>query len=212
MHLPRQFFWHQAWLYQTTATCCLPFSPFFSSVFFFRDSWGVNTALSKNMRIFCKRLRRNKLPKLTTFSYFFQLPHSAVVQKMHRIIGHYYWNLKQMASLTFAKLLKITLPVQTKNSSFLAFGFRILLLYELKQIFCYDGNQLSPGLWTFVWIRRKSQHSAWWWWSYTTDDDDDDRTQNIVMMVILMIIILMHDDDGQTQMIVIMMTLMIIML
>ena len=59
---------------------CL-FHPFFSSAFFktkfFRDSWGVNTALSKNMRIFCKRLRRNKLPKLTTFSYFFSYASSS---------------------------------------------------------------------------------------------------------------------------------------
>ena len=39
------------------------FAPFFFSFFktkFFRDSWGVNTALSKILRIFCKKLRRNK--------------------------------------------------------------------------------------------------------------------------------------------------------
>ena len=50
------------------------FTPFFFSFFktkFFRDSWGVNTALSKIIRIFCEKLRRNKPPKLTTFSYFF---------------------------------------------------------------------------------------------------------------------------------------------
>ena len=39
------------------------------------------------MRIFCKRLRRNKLPKLTTFSYFFQLPHSAMVGSIRKIRG-----------------------------------------------------------------------------------------------------------------------------
>ena len=53
----------------------LAFSPLSSTVFskliFFRDSWGVNTALSKIIRIFCEKLRRNKPPKLTTFSYFF---------------------------------------------------------------------------------------------------------------------------------------------
>ena len=54
------------------------FTPFFLSFFgttFFRDS----TALSKILRICCKKLRRNKLPKLTTFSYLFQLPHSALI-------------------------------------------------------------------------------------------------------------------------------------
>ena len=59
-----------------------PFHPFLLQLFktnFFRDSWGVNTALSKIIRIFCEKLRRNKLPKLTTFSYFFQLPHSAML-------------------------------------------------------------------------------------------------------------------------------------
>ena len=45
---------------------------------FFRDYWGVDTALSKIMRIFCKRLRRKRLSKLPTLSYFFQLPHSAM--------------------------------------------------------------------------------------------------------------------------------------
>ena len=33
LYLPRQFFWHQAWPYQTPATCFLPFSPLSSSVF-----------------------------------------------------------------------------------------------------------------------------------------------------------------------------------
>ena len=46
---------------------------------FFRDYWGVDTALSKIMRIFCKRLRRKRLSKLPTLSYFFQLPHSAMI-------------------------------------------------------------------------------------------------------------------------------------
>ena len=57
------------------------FTPFYFSFFktkFFGDSWGVNTVLSKIIRIFCEKLQRNKLPKLTTFSYFFQLPHSAL--------------------------------------------------------------------------------------------------------------------------------------
>ena len=70
------------------------FTPFFFSFFktkFFRDSWGVNTALSKILRIFCKKLRRNKLPKLTTFSYFFQLPHSALQLPDSAI-----WNLHLM--------------------------------------------------------------------------------------------------------------------
>ena len=73
------------------------FTPFFFSFFktkFFRDSWGVNTALSKILRIFCEKLRRNKLPKLTTFSNFFQLPHSALVQgtvqqSAHNTLVHY---------------------------------------------------------------------------------------------------------------------------
>ena len=59
------------------------FTPFFLIFFktkFFRDSWGVNTALSKIMCIFCKKLLRNYIPKLTTFSCFFQLPHSALVE------------------------------------------------------------------------------------------------------------------------------------
>ena len=47
------------------------FTPFYFSFFktkFFGDSWGVNTVLSKIIRIFCEKLQRNKLPKLTTFS------------------------------------------------------------------------------------------------------------------------------------------------
>ena len=40
---------------------------------FFRDSLEVNTALSKliSMRIFCKKMRRNRLLKLPTFSCCF---------------------------------------------------------------------------------------------------------------------------------------------
>ena len=77
------------------------FTPFFLIFFktkFFRDSWGVNTALSKVMRIFCKKLRRDKLPKLTTFCCFFQLPHSAVSPYPESVIGSLY------ASFTFQKL------------------------------------------------------------------------------------------------------------
>ena len=38
---------------------------FFFKTRFFRDSWGVNSALSQTMHIFCKKMQRNRLLKLT---------------------------------------------------------------------------------------------------------------------------------------------------
>ena len=38
---------------------------FFFKTRFFRDSWGVNSALSQIMHIFCKKMQRNRLLKLT---------------------------------------------------------------------------------------------------------------------------------------------------
>jgi len=50
------------------------FTPFFFNFFktkFFRDSWGVNTALSKIMCIFCKKTAEKLAPKVDHFQQFF---------------------------------------------------------------------------------------------------------------------------------------------
>ena len=114
--------------------------------YFFRDYWGVDTALSKIMRIFCKRLRRKRLSKLPTLSYFFQLPHSAMYTYFPQ-----YNKSKSKLKIRISKFRFTQIPTRSKlyhPKSFLSQVFWLSIIscvtFNVTFFVCYKLSKSEP--------------------------------------------------------------------